>query len=359
MSAQGITAPDVYTIHEVARVAGVPADEVRAMLERNETPGVDNRFVLFDDAVRLIRTLRAQRMGLSHRPLFAPPPASRVRGGVPLAASSAFHASLLIVMIIVAGLGVRSAPREEPAADTPRLVFLATPGPGGGGGGGGLRQPRPAPAARVRGTSTLRSPVTVVKRKERAEPEKRVETPPEAVVPEPAPDPPPPPPQPQPTPPVVAPVVTVPSDSEDRAGVLDSRAAGASRGPGTDGGTGTGRGTGSGEGSGAGIGDGSTAGIGGGPYRPGAGITPPSIVREVKPVYTEDGRRRGIEGEVEMEVVVRSDGTVGAVRVLRGLGSGLDQRAVDAVRQWRFSPARRYGTPVDVLVEVAVEFRLR
>jgi TonB family protein len=47
------------------------------------------------------------------------------------------------------------------------------------------------------------------------------------------------------------------------------------------------------------------------------------------------------------------------VRVLRGLGSGLDQRAIDAVRQWRFNPARRHGTPVDVMVEIAVEFRLR
>ena len=47
------------------------------------------------------------------------------------------------------------------------------------------------------------------------------------------------------------------------------------------------------------------------------------------------------------------------VKVLRGLGGGLDQRAVEAVRQWRFSPAKRFGTPVDVMVEVAVEFKLR
>jgi TonB family protein len=57
--------------------------------------------------------------------------------------------------------------------------------------------------------------------------------------------------------------------------------------------------------------------------------------------------------------VVRSDGMVGNVKVMQGLGGGLDQRAIDAVRQWRFSPARRFGTPVDVMVEVAVEFKLR
>ena len=129
--------------------------------------------------------------------------------------------------------------------------------------------------------------------------------------------------------------------------------------PASGGGTGTGVGTGAGRGNGTGIGDGSIAGTGGGPYRPGSGITPPSIEREVKPVYTEDGRRRGVEGDVVMEVVVRADGTIGNVRVLQGLGSGLDQRAIDAVRQWRFFPARRQGTAVDVMVEIAVEFRLR
>jgi protein TonB len=79
----------------------------------------------------------------------------------------------------------------------------------------------------------------------------------------------------------------------------------------------------------------------------------------VKPDYTEDARRRGIEGDVVMEIVVRHDGTVGDVRVLQGLGSGLDQRAIAAVRQWRFTPARRRGAAVDVLVEVAMEFKLR
>jgi protein TonB len=79
----------------------------------------------------------------------------------------------------------------------------------------------------------------------------------------------------------------------------------------------------------------------------------------VKPLYTEEARRRGIEGDVLLEVIVRADGSVGSVRVVQGLGGGLEARAIDAVRQWRFRPARRLGTPVDVLVEIAVEFRLR
>ena len=57
--------------------------------------------------------------------------------------------------------------------------------------------------------------------------------------------------------------------------------------------------------------------------------------------------------------LVRSDGSVGDVRVLQGLGGGLESRAIAAVRQWKFAPAMRRGQPVDVLVEVAVEFTLR
>jgi protein TonB len=62
---------------------------------------------------------------------------------------------------------------------------------------------------------------------------------------------------------------------------------------------------------------------------------------------------------VLLEIVVRRDGSVGDVRLRRGLDPGLDRRAIDAVRQWRFSPAKRHGAPVDVIVEVGVEFKLR
>ena len=173
-------------------------------------------------------------------------------------------------------------------------------------------------------------------------------------------EPPPPPAKPDPVPPVVAPVVSAPAETKTETGVLTSNNPSSnSQGTGTAGGAGTGSGTGMGEGAGPGIGEGTGGGTGGGPYRPGSGITPPSILQEIKPDYTDEARRRGLTGDVVLEIVVRSDGRVGNVRLVRGLGSGLDQRAIDAVRQWRFAPAKRFGTPVDVLVEVAVEFRLR
>ena len=159
---------------------------------------------------------------------------------------------------------------------------------------------------------------------------------------------------------VVAPIVTAPADNRSRIGVLEQTPVENDRhGPGAGGGAGTGSGTGLGAGQGPGIGDGSGGGTGGGPYRPGSGISPPQLLKEVRADYTEDARRQGIKGEVVLEIVVRRDGSVGDVRILQGLGGGLNNQAVDAVRQWRFSPAARHGEPVDVIVEVAVEFKLR
>ena len=157
----------------------------------------------------------------------------------------------------------------------------------------------------------------------------------------------------------MAPVAQVATAPVQRDGQIDANVAVASAGPGDAGGAGTGRNGGSGPGRGNGIGDGSGGGTGGGPYRPGSGIDPPRLLREVKAIYSEEARRANITGDVVMEVVVRSDGTVGSARVTRGLGYGLDERATAAVRQWRFEPARRLGVPVDVVVEVAMEFTLR
>lgn len=352
--------PEVFTVEEIARAAGASVEDARALMATSGIAAFDGRFATLDDAARLVVLLQRGAGAERRSPaLFATSPAQVRSGRMPYAASGALHAGILTTLVLLAGLGVRTQPAEQKMIEPARLVFLTTPGPGGGGGGGGLRNPLPPPRAEIRGASKLKSPVTVTRKAERVEPPKRVETPPPPA-PEPVPEPlPPPPPQPAPTPPVVAPVVTAPSDDADRVGVLAGAPDTRSNGPGAGGGAGTGSGTGIGEGSGSGIGEGSGGGIGGGPYRPGSGVTPPSLVREVKPIYSEEGRRRGIEGDVVMEVVVRADGSVGAVRVIHGLGSGLDQRAVDAVRQWRFSPSRRLGSPVDVLVEVAVEFRLR
>jgi TonB family protein len=241
------------------------------------------------------------------------------------------------------------------------MVFLVTPGPGGGGGGGGTRDPRPAPKVERQGAQRMRISVPKVEPKPVLTTAKQVEEPPKPVpqtIPQPKPVERPV--EPLPSKVLVAPVVAAAASPRDREGVIERPKGDApSQGSGAGGGAGTGQGTGNGEGLGSGIGDGSGGGTGGGPYRPGSGIDPPRLLREVKAEYTEEARRRGLTGGVDLEIVIKRDGTVGDVTVLKGLGGGLDQRAIAAVKQWRFSPARRKGEAVDVIVEVTVEFTLR
>ena len=271
---------------------------------------------------------------------------------VPLAVSGTLHAGFVVMAVFLAGLGLtpnaKTLPADEERPPDMRLVFVNIPGPGGGGGGGGALQKRPPPKAERKGRSTLSSPMPPPQRPIAVEPPPR-----------PAPEPPPTLTS-EPMPVVSAPIVQAPAEDRDRAGVFqEARAESQSRGPGTGGGVGSGTGTGIGEGNGNGVGPGSGGGTGGGPFRPGSGIQPPRLLREVRADYTEEARRRAVEGEVELEIVVQRDGSVGDVKILKRLGAGLDDRAVQAVRQWRFEPARRLGTPVDVIVEVAVQFKLR
>jgi TonB family protein len=347
--------PDVFTVHEIARAAAVPAGAVRGLVAGGTVGTIDGRHISLTEAVRAVRLIRADagaRHGLFRAVSQIDPSPARA-----LVASAGLHAAMLGAVLFLTTLTVAT----KPVQTVTRLVFLATPGPGGGGGGGGLRQPLPPPRAALKGTDALRSavpPPVVVRR-----PEPPVRRTPPPVRPQPVAHPVEPPPQvapPAPMPQVVAPVATAPADAHDTAGtVTDPPRPADSAGTGSGGGAGTGAGAGMGQGDGSGIGAGSGGGTGGGPYRPGSGITPPAVQREVKPDYTDEARRRGLSGDVVLEIIVRRDGTVGDVKVLQGLGAGLDQRATEAVRQWRFSPARRFGTPVDVVVEVAVEFKLR
>ena len=354
---------EVFTVREVALAAGVPLRAVRELLDSGGAGTLDGTFFAAAQAVDCVRSLRGVSVQPGRKELFASRRAGERSPGAGIVGSSALHGALLAGLVLMTTWGMTAEEKTPPRLEPTRLVFLATPGPGGGGGGGGLKQPKPPAKAEMKSRTSLRSPVPPPKppTPRRPDPERVTPPPPPVVQATPKPvDPPPPPPRPEVTPQVVAPVVTASSDARDRAGIpTETPAETESQGSGTGGGAGTGQGTGLGEGAGPGIGPGTGGGTGGGPYRPGSGITPPQIVREVKPDYTDDARRRGIEGDVVLEIVVRRDGSVGEVKVLQGLGGGLDRRAIDAVRQWKFSPAKRFGTPVDVLVEVAVEFKLR
>ena len=96
-----------------------------------------------------------------------------------------------------------------------------------------------------------------------------------------------------------------------------------------------------------------------GPARPGGDVKPPRLRKEVKPQYSERAKQEKIEGEVLMECVVKADGTVGDIKIVRSLDPDLDQAAIDAAKLWEFDPGTRDGKPVDVLVTIAIAFTLK
>lgn len=354
---------EVYSVDEVARAAHVSKHAVERLIAGQAIP-LTNGFLQPAAALALGRQLRAAAIAepVVDSPLFSDVPDTtdfaRRESRLPAILSSSVHILVLGLLLWATARGGASAGTTQ-AVEPTRLVFLLKPGPGGGGGGGGNRAPKPAPKLERQGPPKPRiavpkvtpDPVLTTAKQEVEPPKPTPAVTPQVV--EKAPEP-------QPTKTLVAPVAEAAADPREHAGVIEKPAPPSdSQGQGVGGGAGSGSGTGNGQGIGSGIGDGSGGGTGGGPYRPGSGIEPPKLLREVKAEYTEEARRRNIRGDVVLEVVVRSDGNVGDVRVLQGLGAGLEARAISAVKQWKFSPAMRKGQPVDVLVEVAVEFTLR
>jgi bla regulator protein blaR1 len=95
------------------------------------------------------------------------------------------------------------------------------------------------------------------------------------------------------------------------------------------------------------------------PVRPGGRVIPPRVKKEVKPQYSERAKQQKIEGEVLMECVVKADGTVGDIKVVKSLDPDLDQAAIDAAKLWEFEPGTRDGKPVAVIVTIAMSFTLK
>jgi len=85
---------------------------------------------------------------------------------------------------------------------------------------------------------------------------------------------------------------------------------------------------------------------------------PPRGTKTPDPDYSEEARSARLEGQVVLWLVVTSDGTPEGVKVVKGLGMGLDEQAVKAIKQWKFQPAMYDGKPVPVQINVEVNFRL-
>ena len=131
-----------------------------------------------------------------------------------------------------------------------------------------------------------------------------------------------------------------------------------SNGPGSGGGIGAGVGGGIGPGSGSGAGSGSGGGFGGGAFRMGGGATAPALLYKVEPEYSEEARKAKYQGTVVLRVVIDASGRAVNAEVVRSLGLGLDEKAMEAVRKWKFRPGYKDGKPVAVVAQIEVNFRL-
>jgi TonB family protein len=249
---------------------------------------------------------------------------------------------VVIALLVVPFFGIDDTPLQLTETVVPLYTPLTLELPpmdelSGGGGGGGLQQEEPPSLGEI--------------------PEAAAEqfVPPSVVPPS----------NPNPllvmAPTVIAPQLANPDRIVDLAmlGAEDGIPGPPSAGPGIGGGIGTGQGTGVGEGIGAGVGEGEGGGFGGGVFRIGGGVSPPSVVSQVQPEYSEEARKARYQGVVVLEAIVHPDGSVEIIRVVRSLGFGLDEKAIEALQQWKFRPGMRGGEPVPVALNIEVNFNLR
>jgi TonB family protein len=158
---------------------------------------------------------------------------------------------------------------------------------------------------------------------------------------------------------ILAPPDTVlPQVNSDHYGDPFSHSGILSNGTGSNGGIGSGKGGGVGSGYGAGVGPGEGGGFGGGAFRVGGGVTAPTLLQKVEPEYSEEARKAKHSGTVVLYIEVTVDGRADNIRVQRSLGLGLDEKAIEAVKKWRFSPGKKDGKPVRVAATIEVNFRL-
>jgi protein TonB len=204
----------------------------------------------------------------------------------------------------------------------------------GGGGGGGDRSPLPASKGRLPKVSLKQftPPMAVVNN-----PNPKLTMEPSIIAP---------------------PDVNLPQVNMAQYGDPLARIGPPSNGPGSGGGIGSGSGGGVGSGKGGGFGPGEGGGVGGGVYKVGGGVTAPALLFKVEPEYSEEARKAKYQGTVLLYIEVDPSGRATNIKVARSLGLGLDEKAMEAVRKWKFKPGYKDGKPVTVAATIEVNFRL-
>lgn len=250
--------------------------------------------------------------------------------------SVAAHAAVFALLMITFS---HSAPAPEViraiALVDPNLKpWIAPPKPrqAGGGGGGGAREVTPVSKGQVPKPALKQFvPPMITKEEPKLAMTPTIVAPPDAALPQ----------------------STVPAWGDPLA-----KLANFSNGPGSGAGMGGGQGGGIGNGKGGGFGPGEGGGIGGGVYGVGGGVTKPILIYQVLPEFSEEARKAKYSGVVTLAAIIDTEGKARAIRVVKSLGMGLDEKAIEAVTQWKFRPGTKDGQPVNVRMQVLVSFHL-
>lgn len=244
---------------------------------------------------------------------------SEARAGL---SSLALHAAMVALALFLGSLNpVQRVVKEAVTLIAPAPVKLAE---NKGGGGGGARQPEVKKADLPRPRKIYTPPTTQQFQTQLALPSSLLDVP-------------------------------LSNDPNDIGNVTGLSAL---NGAGYGGGIGNGREGGIGGGTGPGAGVGSGGGTGGGVYRAGGDVTNPIPISRPEPQYSEEARKAKWGGTVLLSVIVDETGHTRDIHVLKPLGLGLDEKAIEAVSKWLFKPGLKDGKPVKVQAQIEVTFRL-
>jgi TonB family protein len=338
---------DLLLVDSSPRVDGELNELLAVATKLTQMPSVDFRAHLksdLDDHSLFLaagrtyhREKRTSRLLQMPRPLFSSGPATYPVSSKNFIASFLVHAAILALIVTSGAWWMQqkiSGLQHTTMAYAPSdyILTVVPDHKGSGGGGGGTRDKHPAPQGKLPRTTTQQftPPATVISDEHPLLPV---------------------------APTIVAPpmmTLTLPNLGDPASHV----AVPPSNGSGSAGGIGTGSGGSVGEGIGPGVGRGIGGGYGGGVYRVGGNVSAPRVLYAPDPDYSEEARKARYQGSVMLWLIVGPDGRPRNLQVARSLGMGLDQKAVEAVRSWKFEPAMKDGRPVSVQINVEVNFRL-
>jgi TonB family protein len=275
--------------------------------------------------------------GLNGPPMFSTGPATYPAKRMNFMISALLH-TMALAFVLTSGMWMYKNQVVDLSVSRIHMVepdlAVVAPKPAGGGGGGGDRDKVDTPKGKLPKTAMEQiTPPAMVIRNDH----------PQLAV----------------TPTVVAPPVNIATNMPNIGDPFSRIPSGPpSNGTGSSGGIGSGDGGGVGIGRGPGIGAGTGGGIGGGVFKVGGGVSAPRALYAPDPDYSEEARQAKYQGTVVLWLVVGPDGRPRDAKISRSLGMGLDEKALEAVRRWKFEPAMKDGKPVAVQINVEMNFRL-